>query len=85
MTKANWAGRWKQCNANTGVLCWPEQQERSACHEHSLQGEAAPIREQKRTKTRGLGKLATADKLDYLLNVGEFIKLGIPPILISRM
>ncbi|KAF4792921.1 hypothetical protein TURU_117456 [Turdus rufiventris] len=44
-------------------------QSSSACHEHSLQGQAAPTWAQKTTKMRDSGKPATVDKLHYLLNV----------------
>lgn len=44
---------WKKHSANTGALCWPAEPTRKACHEHSLQGDAVPIRQQKRGENEG--------------------------------
>lgn len=57
MTKANQAKgqnqRLEEMQYKHRRLCWPAEQTSSACHEHSLQGDVVPIREQKQGGDEG--------------------------------
>lgn len=80
---------WKKLSANTGALCWPAELTRKACHEHSLQGDAVPIRQQTRGENEGrFGKASNrgrvwsspAHRSVYQISNPSHLDLSLSPI-----